>query len=617
MAVCATGSLATAADPESSLVAPGAVTDEAFSPPLRVPAENNLYWGDLHLHTRLSADAYINGARRIGQEEAYRFAMGETVTADNGVEAKLHRPLDFLAVADHGENLGLYARIEAKDPLVVGQPVGDRFGEVLDLYEKVGLRNAFMQVIRKYGPMPEMPKEVQQTIWSDVTKTADEYNQPGRFTTLIGYEWTSMINGDNLHRVVLFRDSADKASQMLPINANEDPDPEALWAGLAAYEEKTGGKVMAIAHNGNLSNGRMFSPQRVNGDPMDRQYAETRMRWEHVYEVTQMKGDGESHPALSPTDEFANFETWDKTNVAFSTPKEPWMLQYEYARSALLDGLAHQQKLGANPFKIGLVGGTDSHTGMVTTEENNFFGKFRGSNPSPDRSHNKMGGQFEANVDLVSSGLTAVWASENSREAIFDALRRREVYATTGSRIRLRFFGGWNFASDDIARPDYARYAYSHGVPMGSDLPARDRGAEAPTFLIHAVHDPDSANLDRVQVVKGWVDAEGKTHEKIFDVALSDNRKPDWRGRVKPLKSTVDVEKATYRNSIGDPELATWWQDPDFDPARQAFYYVRVLEIPTPRWSTYDSAYFGGELSADVPAELQDRAYSSPIWYQP
>ncbi|WP_317930449.1 DUF3604 domain-containing protein [Halioxenophilus sp. WMMB6] len=587
-----------------------------YSPPLRAPVEKNLYWGDLHLHTNLSTDAYINGVKSVSQAEAYRFARGETITADNGVEARLRHPLDFLAVTDHGENLGLYARIEAGDPLVVGKPVGDRYSEVLALAPEVGLRNAFMQVMRKHGPMPNLSPDVQKTIWQDVTKTADEYNQPGLFTAIIGYEWTSMINGDNLHRVVLFRDDAKLASQMLPINANENPDPEALWAGLAKYEQAVGGKVLAIAHNGNLSNGRMFSPQRVNGDALDRQYAETRARWEPVYEVTQVKGDGEAHPRLSPTDEFADFETWDKTNVAFSTPKEPWMVRYEYARAALLDGLVYETSLGVNPFKFGLIGSTDIHTGLSTTEEDNYFGKFKESNPSPERMYAKMGGQFQANRDLGAAGLTAVWAEENTRAALFDALRRREVYGTTGTRIRLRFFGGWEFAKADVDRADYARWGYQHGVPMGGDLPVADASG-APTFLIHAAHDPDSAYLDRLQVIKGWVDSEGESHEQIYNVAMSDGRKPNRKGGVAPVGNTVEIEKAEYSNSIGAPELATWWQDPDFNASEPAFYYVRVLQIPTPRWTTYDAAFYGLPVSEGVPATIQERAYSSPIWYRP
>ncbi len=593
-----------------------AATKINYSPALQTPAENNLYWGDLHMHTRLSFDAYINGTQKVGQEDAYRLAMGGVITADNGERAKLRRPLDFLAVTDHSENMGLYPRLEAGDPLVAGQPVGDRYGELLELIKTTGLRDAFMTVMRKHGPMPDLPPEVQRSVWDEVTETADRYYQPGRFTTLIGYEWTSMITGDNLHRVVIFRDNADKASQVLPINAQKDPDPETLWAGLAHYEEVTGGQVLAIAHNGNLSNGRMFSPNRVNGQPMDRDYAQKRIRWEPVYEATQIKGDSETHPSLSPTDEFASFERWDKTNVAGTAAKEPWMLQYEYVRPALRQGLAYERKLGTNPFRFGLVGSTDSHTGFSTTAEDNFFGKFEGSEPSAQRIFGKMAGQYEPNWELGASGLAAVWAPENTREAIFDAIRRKEVYATTGSRIRLRFFGGWDFTRGDIDRSDYIRNAYLHGVPMGGDLPSGDHAA-APTFLVQAMRDPDAGNLDRVQVIKAWLDKDNQTHETVYEVALSDQRQPDSKGKVKPVGNTVDVASATWSNSIGAAQLKTWWQDPDFDASQPAFYYVRVLEIPTPRWSTHDAAFYGIELPAEVPRTVQDRAYSSPIWYNP
>ena len=600
-----------------------ASADEAppYSPPLREPAENDLYWGDLHLHTNNSTfDAYPQGTRLVGPAEAYRFAMGEEIVADNGVRAKLRRPLDFLAVTDHARNIGLFPRIAAGDPQIANTPISERYGELLDLVEKVGLRNAFMTVVRRDGRLPAVPEDFARSVWAEITSTADTFYRPGRFTTLIGYEWTSMINGDNLHRVVLYRDDAAKAARMLPLNAQSDPDPEALWAGLARYEE-TGGKVLAIAHNGNLSNGRMFSPTRLNGQPLDRKYAETRARWEPVYEVTQVKGDSETHPTLSPTDEFADFETWDSANVANTALKQPWMLRYEYARQALRDGLNYERSLGVNPFKFGMIGSTDIHTGLATTAEDNFFGKFKGSSPAPGRYLRKMAGEFgegqsEMNWELGASGLAAVWAPQNTREAIYDAIRRREVYATSGSRIRLRFFGGWNYVRGDIERADYARYGYSHGVPMGGDMPRRD-GAKPPTFLIHAARDPDAANLDRVQVVKGWLDAAGKTHEKIYEVALSDGRKPGPDGKVMPVGSTVDVKSASYRNSIGDPELATWWSDPDFDATQPAFYYVRVLEIPTPRWTTYDSAFYGTELPSEIPRSVQDRAYSSPIWYRP
>jgi hypothetical protein len=583
---------------------------QAYAPYLREPPETNLYWGDLHLHTNLSTDAYVNGTRRVGHEQAYRFAAGGSVVGDNGITARLRRPLDFLAVTDHGENLGLYPEITSARSRLAGTPLAARWGEVLGLIDKVGLREAFMTVTRQHGPMPDLPQDVLKSIWSRVAHTADAHYRPGRFTTLIGYEWTSMIDGDNLHRVVLFRDAAAKVETVLPVSAQDSSDPEHLWAALARYED-TGGKVLAIAHNGNLSNGRMFSPTRINGQPIDRKYAETRARWEPVYEVTQVKGDGEAHPTLSPTDEFANFELWDQWNVARTARKQPWMLRYEYARSALRDGLLIERRVGANPFKFGMIGSTDSHTGLSTTEEDNYYGKFPSSEPAPGRAFGTLG---ETNWELGASGLAAVWAPENTREAIFDALRRREVYATTGTRIRLRFFGGWNFAANDIERADYARLGYRQGVPMGSDL-VRRTGAAAPTFLIHAVRDPLAANLDRVQVVKGWVDAAGRGHERIYDVAHPMPR--GGRDRGVPAGSNVDLKTATYRNSIGAPELATWWRDPDFKPGEAAFYYVRVLEIPTPRWTTYDAAYFRTPLAPQIPRLVQERAYSSPIWYRP
>ncbi len=586
-----------------------------YSPPLREPAPTSLLWGDLHLHTRMSMDAYVNGTQQLGQEDAYRFAMGDTVVADNAVPAKLGRPLDFLAVTDHGENLGIYASIDAGDPRVAGTVIGERWSEILDLVGELGLRGAFYAVLKKHGSLPPLPEEVLRSTWRDVTRLADRYNRPGYFTTFSGYEWTSMISGDNLHRVVLYRDGADLASKGVPVNAQLDPDPETLWQALADYEAG-GGSALAIAHNGNLSNGRMFARNRVGGAPMDARYARARARWEPVYEVTQVKGDGESHPALSPADPFSDFENWDTTNVAETAPKEPWMLRYEYARSALGEGLLHERALGTNPFRFGMIGSSDIHTALSTLEEDNFFGKFPGSSPSADRFAPDAPGSRERNRELSASGLTAVWAAGNNRAAIFEALRRREVYATTGTRISLRFFGGWEFAPGDIHLPHYARRGYAQGVAMGGVLPAPAATA-APTFLVHAARDPQGAFLDRVQVIKGWLDDDGEVRETIYDVALGGEDRRGPSGAVQPVGTTVDIATATYSNTIGAPELAAWWRDPDFDARQSAFYYVRVLEIPTPRWTTYDAAHFGAALPGDMPATLQERAYSSPIWYRP
>ena len=586
-----------------------------YSPPLREPLENNLYWGDLHLHTNQSPDAFLNGTRAVSPEEAYRFAMGEAVEADNGMMARLEEPLDFIAITDHSEYLGVFPRLLDNDAGLTGWGLGELWGKLLRDGDRIGLAVAFGDAIQSSDSDLRTPAQIVRTVWDEVSARADRYNVPGRFTALIGYEWTSMITGDNLHRVVLFKGDGEEARRVEPFSAQDSTDPEDLWNALSGYEAK-GVRALAIAHNGNLSNGRMFSPERVNGQPLNARYAEMRSRWEPVYEVTQVKGDGEAHPALSPDDPFADFETWDDGNISMSATKQPWMLQYEYARSALKNGLLYERSLGANPFKFGMIGSTDSHTGLATSQEDNFYGKFLESEPSAGRWKEAMSGVLQQSWELGASGLAAVWAPENTREAIFDALMRRETYGTTGSRIRLRFFGGWDFASQDVERPDYARYGYSRGVPMGGDLGSRE-GNEAPSFMVHAVRDPHGANLDRVQVVKGWLDASGKTQERVYNVALSGGRNTDANGKAAAVGSTVDLKDASYTNAIGAPEFATWWRDPDFDASQPAFYYVRVLETPRPRWTAYDEKFFGITMPENVRRTVQDRAYSSPIWYTP
>ncbi|NND66310.1 MAG: DUF3604 domain-containing protein, partial [Halioglobus sp.] len=430
----------------------------------------------------------------------------------------------------------------------------------------------------------------------------------------------SMPNGNNLHRNVLFRDGADKTSLVVPFSSIDSGDPEDLWTFLASYEERTGGSVMAIPHNGNVSNGLMFAETTLGGEPLSRDYAERRSRWEPIVEVTQIKGDGEAHPFLSPNDEFADYETWDKANLSMNTPKQEWQLQFEYAREAYKNGLALEQQLGANPYNFGMIGATDSHTGLATGDEDNFFGKMSSAEPKPGRGDGDyFPMQGEGVIPLqqwesLAAGYAGVWAKENTREALFDAMRARETYATTGPRMVVRFFGGWDFAAGDEHRSDFASHGYRTGVPMGSSLDAK--AGEAPSFLVAAARDPQGANLDRIQIIKGWVDADGKTHEMVYNVAASDERR--IRGnRVKAVGNTVNVEKATYDNSIGDAELAAVWQDPDFDPGQRAFYYARVLEIPTPRWTTIDASIYGGDLPAKAPAYGQERAYTSPIWYAP
>jgi hypothetical protein len=585
-----------------------------YSTPVR-ESITNLYWGDLHLHSQLSADAYIMHTR-LTKDQAFKFARGQMVEADNGMPARLRRPLDFLAVTDHAEYLGIYAQLAVNDPRLHKWKMGMEWQALMKQGDTRSLARAFADAIQTSEEQYLTPDSLRRSIWSEASAVADKYNEPGLFTAFVGYEWTSMITGDNLHRVVIYKDGAELASQHTPFSAQHSNDPEDLWDALADYEKQTGGEVIAIAHNGNVSNGRMFSPNRENGLPLDESYARKRARWEPVYETTQIKGDGEAHPFLSPTDEFADFETWDEGNITLDTPKQPEMLQYEYSRSGLREGLRHEANLGANPFKFGLIGSTDSHTGMATTYEDNFFGKFAHDEPSVDRTEKRMAGQLQKIWQLVSSCLTAAWSEENTRESIFEAIKRREVYATSGTRIRLRFFGGWEFTQADVMDADFASIGYRKGVPMGGDL-TRSESA-APTFMVAASRDPDGANLDRVQIIKGWLNASGETEEKIFDVALSDGRTANWlTGDIPAVGNTVDEENVTYSNSIGDAELAVVWIDPEFDPEQRAFYYVRVIQIPTPRWTAYDAKYFGSVIDPRAPKTIQDRAYSSPIWYTP
>ncbi len=554
---------------------------------------------------------------RLTSDEAYQFARGGTVTADNGMPVRLRRPLDFLAVTDHSEYLGVFAQLAADDPTLKGWKMGEEWQTLLREGRTTELAKAFANAIQTDAAEYQTPGPVRSGLWASAAAVADKYNEPGLFTAFVGYEWTSMISGDNLHRVVIYKDGAEVASKRVPFSAQDSTDPEDLWSALSAYEESTGGEVLAIAHNGNVSNGRMFSPTRLNGKPLDANYAAKRARWEPVYETTQIKGDGETHPYLSADDEFADYETWDEGNISLTQAKTPDMLQYEYSRSALKEGLRHEANLGVNPFKFGLIGSTDSHTGMSTTNEDNFFGKFAHDEPSADRTEKRMANQLQKIWKLVSSGLVAVWSEENTRESLFQAIKRREVYATTGTRIQLRFFGGWQFDAADVLRADFATLGYQKGVPMGGDL-TRGANTHAPTFMVAASRDPDGANLDRVQIVKGWLDAQGNTQEKVFDVAWSAGRTIDAKtGKLASVGSTVDVANTTYSNSIGAAELATVWTDPEFNASQNAFYYARVLQIPTPRWTAYDAKYFGATIDPRAAMVTQDRAYSSPIWYTP
>jgi len=584
------------------------------------------FFGDTHLHTSFSFDAGAFGARLVPRD-AYRFAKGEEINSSSGQRVRLSRPLDFLVVADHSDNMGFFPQLLAGDAKILADPQGRKWYDMIEAGK--GADAAIAMIIAfSQGTFPKallsLPgTATYQTAWQETIKAAEEANDPGRFTAFIGYEWTSNTGGNNLHRNVIFRDNGAKAGQMEPFITMKplgSDNPRDLWKWMTAYEQKTGGKLLAIAHNGNLSNGRMFPiVESFTGKAIDRVYAQERARWERLYEATQMKGDGETHPFLSRNDEFASFERWDKGNLDLSEVKKPEMLEFEYARPALKNGLKLERQLGTNPYKFGMIGSTDSHTGLAAVEEENFFGKTTPSEPNPGRASHpfiKTPKGVIMGWEQTASGYAAVWARENTREAIFDAMQRRETYATTGPRMVVRFFGGFDFAPGDAANRMPAQIGYAKGVPMGGDLAGAPAG-KAPTFLVAALKDPIGANLDRYQIVKGWLDAKGAVHEKVYDVAWSGDRKPGTDGKLPAVGSTVDIPNATWTNTIGAPELIAVWKDPDFDPAQSAFYYGRVIEIPTPRWTAYDAKRFGVTMAKDVQMTTTERAYTSPIWYTP
>ena len=596
----------------------------------------DVYFGDTHVHTALSADAGGGGTKLLPRD-AYRFARGEQVVSNTGQPVKLSRPLDFYMITDHSDGMGVITDIFGGAPNIMADPVGRVFHDAFNAGGEQAARAAF-ELTRRFsqGEIPEAMNyqpgnPAFRRVWDDIIAAAEEFNDPGRFTTFIAFEWTSLVSGNNLHRNVIFRDGPERAGQVEPYTTTPpigSPNPRDLWAWLQNYEDKTGGDVLAIPHNGNLSNGMMFALQddfRGEGQaaaPLDADYAEQRQKWERLYEATQIKGDGETHPLLSPTDEFADFETWDMGNLDLSEAKTPEMLAGEYVRSGLQRGLLLDAKLGVNPFKFGLVGASDTHTGLTTPDNDNFFGKFTAYEPNPERANhlskeNVANGAELYSWQYISAGLTAVWATENTRGALFDAMERREVYATTGPRMRVRFFGGWGFAPGDAFRRDLALRGYTKGVPMGADLPAPTEGAKAPTFLVYALRDPIGANLDRIQIIKGWLDADGNPRERVYDVAWSSDRTPDANGKLPPIDDTVDLDIPSWTNTIGASELGTVWTDPDFDPPLRAFYYARVIEIPTPRWTAYDRVKFELDLPEDIPLKTQERAYTSPIWYTP
>ncbi|MGZ2505793.1 DUF3604 domain-containing protein [Rhizobium leguminosarum] len=585
------------------------------------------FFGDTHLHTSFSMDAGAFGAR-IGPRDAYRFARGEQITASSGQPAKLSRPLDFLVVADHSDNMGFFPDLFAGKPNLLADPTGRKWYDMLQSGKGA---DAAIEIIVAFSH-GKFPKDLMyfpgtdsyRSAWQDTVAAAEEFNEPNRFTAFIGYEWTSNTNGNNLHRNVIFRDNADKASQVEPFTVYPpfgSDNPADLWKWMAAYEQKTGGRVLAIAHNGNLSNGLMFPIVEQFGKKIDVDYLQTRAKWERLYEMAQTKGSGEAHPFLSPNDEFADFEIWDKGNLDGSVAKTNEMLEFEYARSAYKNGMKLEQQLGTNPYKFGLISSSDAHTGLAAMEEDNFFGKTTPQEPSPHRMtatfvDNKLTGVKIMDWEVSAAGYAAVWATENTRAAVWDAMQRKETYATTGPRMVVRFFGGWDFEAKDAQNRMPAEIGYTKGVPMGGDLTAAPTG-KVPTFLVAALKDPIGANLDRYQIVKGWLDKDGNAQEKVYDVVWSDDRKPAADGKLPPVGNTVDLSTATWTNTIGDPELIAVWKDPEFDPTQRAFYYGRVIEIPTPRWTAYDAYRFGVKPLPGTAMTLQERALTSPIWYNP
>ncbi len=603
---------------------------KAYSPYAQRSFPDRVFWGDTHLHTRLSADAGLFG-NTLGLEAAYRFARGEEVVSSTNQPVRLSRPLDWLVIADHSDMMGFAEDLAKGAPNILKYPEGERWYEGLEKGGEaaadaaVDLITTFAQqklpegLVADYSP----GSKTYDSVWERVVKAAEDFNDPGTFTTIIGYEWTSLVKGNNLHRNVLLRDGAARALQVIPM-VTQPPigstDPLDLYTWLENYEAKTGGSALAIAHNGNLSNGLMFPVEtQYTGRAIDQTYVQKRGRWEPLYEWTQIKGDGETHPLLSSDDEFADYETWDVGNLDLTELKTDDMLQYEYAREALKNGLLLQTEFGTNPYKFGAIGSTDAHTSLSAIEEDNYFGKAASAEPSPKRMQHPFVksqlGEYRGD-SLAASGWTGVWARENTREGIWDALARKEVYATTGPRMWVRFFGGWSYTDDDLKSRQPAFRGYEKGVPMGADLPA-PTGDGAPTFMVYALRDPIGANLDRIQIVKGWLDGDGQTREKVYDVAWSPGREPDGEGKLPPVGNTVDIANANWTNTIGASELATVWSDPDFDPALHAFYYARVIEIPTPRWVVYDAFRYGIEIPEEAETIHQERAYTSPIWYSP
>ena len=593
----------------ATAVAPAARSASPAHPPAPNP-DNNAYFGDVHVHTGWSFDALTNGSKTT-PTDAYAWAQGRPITGSGGPEMQIKTPLDFYMVADHAEYMGVFNQMSNPDSPISKTAIAKG---VTSPDANVRLQT-FAGILRDMSQGKRDPQlsdpALARTVWADIVKAADANYVPGKFTTFAGFEWTSNPQKRNLHRVVVFRDTAKLPD--LVLSALDSEDPESLWKWMEDQRAK-GSTLFAIPHNGNASDGRMFELTKFDGKPIDAAYNKTRATNEPLYEITQIKGTSETHPDLSPTDEFAGFEQWDYTLSA--DYERPSHRKGSFARQALLDGMSQAASGAGNPFKYGFIGDTDTHNAAASNEEFNFTGKFAFENDAKERLTGVPGapaGQTQQIQEFSSGGLAGVWAPQNTREAIYDAMQRKETFATSGPMMKVRFFGSFDYAPGDVSKADFVKTAYAKGVPMGGDL--KPGAGKAPTFLVTAIKDPKSGNLDRIQIVKGWLDANGKQHEKIFDVAWSGDRKIGADGKLPPVGNSVDVKTATYTDAIGAPQLATGWTDPEFQPEQRAFYYARVLEVPTPRWNTYDAARLSMPPLTKVPATIQERAWSSPIWY--
>ena len=588
----------------------GVVTLTAATALAQAPPERQAFFGQTHSHTSWSLDAYIIGNHITGPEDAYKFSMGQAVKHPAGFDVKLKRPLDFHGVTDHSEYAGMIRLANDPSSPVSKLPIAEKL-KVRTPADVIPIFKWLAGSLAKHEPIKELlDPVVAGTVWKQNIEAADKYYQPGKFTTFVAYEWTSAPNSRNMHRNVFFKDS--KKVPALPFSAIDSSYPNDLWTWMDG-QRKAGNELLAISHNANLSDGIMFPVEEdYKGRPIDAAWAQQRMTNEPLTEITQIKGTSETHPALSPNDEFANFEIM---SFLLGVDNSASRVNGSYVRQAYQNGLAMQQTRGYNPYKMGVVGASDSHNTVVAYTASNFFGQHGGLDASPKE---RLADKVEAGMAVLktsTSGLGGVWAEENTRESIFNAMQRRETFGTSGVRIRVRLFGGWDFDPDVLKQKDWAKIGYAKGVPMGGDLPAST--GKPPTFIVWAVKDPEEGNLDRIQIVKGWTQ-NGQIFEKVYDVAWSGNRKLDPLTRkVLPVGNTVDIKNATYTNTIGAVELKTVWTDMEFDPSQDAFYYARVLQIPTPRWSTYDAKRLGVPPPASVPATVQERAWSSPIWYTP